>query len=303
MGGRICAALALLAVTACTVGEKPEAAPSPSKSPSPTTSWFPAPTPTPSEPFTVRPGSLSEARTLYRAAFRRLVRADSGEYQVLATSRTGDEELYREEGRYALLSGFAETTRTFRMPTDLTAHLRMTPGGQYVQIEEWPGAMAGCWMYVGSATMAAMIGATLDQGPLVPLPISIFAWSRPLGVSSQDDNVLAISAPLRDVLQMLGISQQRLAKVKVPKRMRTEVKVTLVSGQLAELTVDGVSVLLDVKGLDLLAPELAMLGDADAVASFYTVESPVRVSAPSEELVVRSEKEADRGCLANVPDA
>jgi len=310
-GGRILSVLALLAVAACTSDTtEPKAAstPSPSPSPSPTQTWFPSPTPTPVVPFELKPGSEDEARAMVRRALRFLVDEESGEYVVRAARQPGDKTFYTEEGTYSLAGEAFQLTRSYRegsvmyLPAfELT--MRTIGVRRYLQMDPWPEQMDGCWIAYDPATTKQIVGVDVTDVPPYPVPVIVFSSTRVLGMSASASNVAQVTVPTVGALQMLGIPAPRVRALKVPWKMRTKATVTFVGGHLGELTIDGLSTLLDLKELDLNPMEYALIGDADAVASFYEVQAPVHVQAPPADHVVNSEKEADQGCDANQPRA
>ena len=308
-GGLVCAALALLAVTACTASDdKPEAVPSPSESPSPTTSWFPSPTPTPVEPFRVEAGSQAEARSLLKDAFDFLVDQDSGQYETRATREPDSETFYSETGTYSLFDRQFEMTRHYReggitgVP-EFSVTMRTIGSQRYLQMDQWREPMAGCWMSFDAKTIRETVGLEMLRLPPYPLPVLMIGTTRVLGMSAGEDNVARVTVPTVTVLQMLGLTAARVDALKVPWSLRSEATVTFVARRLSELRVEGIETLLDLEDIDLNADEYSLVGDASATTSFYEVGGPVLVSAPPDDLVVATEEEAAQGCNANLPDA
>ncbi|HET7734931.1 MAG TPA: hypothetical protein VFK52_03070 [Nocardioidaceae bacterium] len=311
-GGRMRAALALLsllAVTACTAdGDQPEAAPSPSESPSATSSWFPSPTPTPSEPFEVKNGSQAAARSLLRRGFDLLLRADHGGYDVRAERQPGQETFYSEVGSYSLFDRSFEMARHYReggmtgVP-EFTLTMRSVGRQRFLQMDQWRGPLAGCWMAFDTKTLKEKQGIAGYQLPPYPLPILMVGATRVVGMSAQDENVVRVTVPTVTAMQMLGLTAARVSALKVPWSLRTEATVTLVAGHLAEMRVEGITTLLDLKDLELNPLEYSLIGDASATASFYEVDEPVLIEVPDDDLVVANEEEAEQGCNANLPDA
>lgn len=305
----MCAALALLAVTACTESDdRPETAPRPSESPSPTTSWFPSPTPTPTEAFQLKVGSQAEARALLGDAFDFLLDQDSGQYETRATREPNSETFYSETGTYSLFDRQFEMTRHYReggitgVP-ELSVTMRTIGGQRYMQMDQWQGPMAGCWMSFDAQKIRETVGIEMLRLPPYPLPVLMIGTTRVLGMSAGDDNVARVTVPTVTALQMLGLPAARVDALKVPWSMRSEATVTFVAGRFSELRIEGIETLLELEDIDLNAVEYSLIGDASATTSFYEVGAPVHVSAPPDDLVVTTEEEAEQGCNANLPDA
>jgi hypothetical protein len=260
------------------------------------------------------PQTADDVRGSWKRAVKGLVAAGTGQYTWSVRVDGLASPLASETGAFGFEPERSSFERTYTYPSsngtkDYTVRLRRGPGISYLQMDEWTGDSAGCWMSMGDDAIAGAIADAGggDLGPTSNLPVAIDALISADVTGDASDGTSRTATRAADIdglagLQLLAIGTSQLAPL-APKAAEVSVPVTVgfdADGGVHGLEVDGGEVLAALRAADVsLDADLSHLVEsASAEVAITSTGGPAVVKAPPADLVVRN-AESEPSCPAH----